>query len=365
MNLPYKFLSYLFAASIYLFCLPTWAQNQRTATWQINGFKKLDTANPILIPDIKQQFLCPIQGKAVAWENKNVLNPTALIKNGKVHLLYRAQDSLGTSRIGLAISEDGIHFKKMPQPILFPEQDAFKKYEWPGGIEDPRIVQTEDGQYLITYTSYDGKTARLCFATSTDLIHWEKMGPMLQDSKYIDLWSKSGAIVVKQEGTMMVATKIDGYYWMYFGDTDLFMAQSKDLIHWNVLEDAENKQKISVLQPRKGYFDSRLVEPGPYALIQKSGILLIYNSSNAANFNDSTFPKFTYSAAQALFHVDRPYQLIQRSNTPFIWPNKVYEQIGEVNEVCFVEGLVPFHSLWFLYYGTADSKIAVATSPQK
>ncbi|MDF5689480.1 glycoside hydrolase family 130 protein [Aquirufa aurantiipilula] len=365
MNLPYKFISFLFFTSIYLGCFPTLAQNQSNTSWQINEFKKQDAVNPILSPDLKQQFFCPIQGKTVGWENKNVLNPTALLKDGKVHLLYRAQDSLGTSRIGLAISEDGIHFKKIPKPILFPEQDAFKKYEWPGGIEDPRIVQTEDGNYLITYTSYDGKTARLCFATSTDLLHWKKMGPMLKDPKYIDLWSKSGAIVVKQVGSKMIATKINGYYWMYFGDTDLFMAQSKDLIQWNVLEDAENKQRISVLQPRKGYFDSRLVEPGPYALMQKSGILLIYNSSNAANFNDTKLPKFTYSAAQALFHLERPYQLIQRSNKPFIWPNKVYEQIGEVNEVCFVEGLVPFKSRWFLYYGTADSKIAVATSPQR
>ncbi|MHA8062667.1 glycoside hydrolase family 130 protein [Aquirufa aurantiipilula] len=365
MNLPYKFISFLFFTSIYLGCFPTLAQNQSNTSWQINKFKKQDAVNPILSPDLKQQFFCPIQGKTVGWENKNVLNPTALLKDGKVHLLYRAQDSLGTSRIGLAISEDGIHFKKMPKPILFPEQDAFKKYEWPGGIEDPRIVQTEDGNYLITYTSYDGKTARLCFATSPNLLHWKKMGPMLKDPKYIDLWSKSGAIVVKQVGSKMIATKINGYYWMYFGDTDLFMAQSKDLIQWNVLEDAENKQRISVLQPRKGYFDSRLVEPGPYALMQKSGILLIYNSSNAANFNDTKLSKFTYSAAQALFHLERPYQLIQRSNKPFIWPNKVYEQIGEVNEVCFVEGLVPFKSRWFLYYGTADSKIAVATSPQR
>lgn len=364
MNLLYKIPSYLFGLSIYLCSLISLGQNKSTDTWQITNFTKQDAANPILKPDIKQQFFCPVQGKIVGWENKNVLNPTALIKDGKVHLLYRAQDSLGTSRIGLAISHDGIHFKKMSQPILFPEQDAFKKYEWPGGIEDPRIVQTEEGSYLITYTSYDGKTARLCFATSTDLIHWKKMGPMLKDPKYIDLWSKSGAIVVKQEGSKMIATKINGSYWMYFGDTDLFMAQSKDLIHWSVLEDAENKQRISVLQPRKGYFDSRLVEPGPYALVRKSGILLIYNSSNAANFNDSNFPKFTYSAAQALFNQDKPYQLIHRSNQPFIWPNKEYEKIGEVNEVCFVEGLVPFKSRWFLYYGTADSKIAVATSPQ-
>ncbi|RXK49713.1 glycoside hydrolase family 130 protein [Aquirufa rosea] len=365
MNLQIKIFHCLLASSIYLSSFCSQGQHINRDSWQILPFTKQDAVNPILKPSLQQAFFCPIQGKTVAWENKNVLNPTALVKNGQVHLLYRAQDSLGTSRIGLATSEDGIHFKKMPQPILYPAQDEFKKYEWPGGIEDPRIVQTEDGHYLITYTSYDGKTARLCSAISSDLLHWKKLGPMLKEPKYVDLWSKSGAIVVKQSGTSLIATKINSYYWLYFGDTDLFMAQSKDLIHWTVLEDAENQQRISVLHPRKGYFDSRLVEPGPYALLRKSGILLLYNSSNAANFNDSKFPKFTYSAAQALFHLEKPYQLIQRSQQPFIWPNKEYEQVGEVNEVCFVEGLVPFRSQWFLYYGTADSKIAVAISPQK
>ncbi|MFK7932490.1 MAG: glycosidase, partial [Saprospiraceae bacterium] len=90
------------------------------------------------------------------------------------------------------------------------------------------------------------------------------------------------------------------------------------------------------------------------------GILLIYNGSNAANFNDPALPKFTYAAGQALFNKNAPYQLIDRTESYFIHPDKDYEKVGEVNEVCFVEGLVYFQNKWFLYYGTADSKIAVA-----
>lgn len=332
----------------------------KNSDWTLVDFIKVDAQNPILNPTLTQVFNCPIQGKKVAWENKNVLNPTALIKDGKVHLIYRAQDSLGTSRIGLAISEDGIHFKKEALPILFPQNDAYKKYEWPGGIEDPRVVVTDEGKYLLTYTSYDGKTARLCSAISTDLRNWTKMGPMLNDIKYIDLWSKSGAIVVKESNQQMIATKINGKYWMYYGDTNLFLAESEDLLHWKVCEDGENRTAISVLHPRKGHFDSRLVEPGPFALLRSQGILLIYNSSNSANYNERRFPKFTYSAGEALFDKNMPYKLLDRTVKPFIWPNKIYEQIGEVNEVCFVEGLVHFKNKWFLYYGTADSKIAVA-----
>jgi predicted GH43/DUF377 family glycosyl hydrolase len=345
----------LFGWVLLCMSLSTSAQN-----WQMSGFKKADFENPILKPSLEARFLDPVTGKIVGWENKNVLNPTALVLNGLVHLLYRAQDSLGTSRIGLAISEDGIHFKKNPEPILFPANDAFRTFEWPGGIEDPRIVETSDNGYFLTYTSYDGKVARLCGAFSKDLKSWEKIGPLFTSEKYLNTWSKSGALVSVQNGSKMVAKKIDGLYYMYFGDTDLFLATSKDLRHWEILENAETAIRLSVLKPRAGYFDSRLVEPGPYALLRKEGILLIYNSSNAANYNEVRFPKFTYAAGQVLFDAQKPYKVLARTQTPFIWPDKPYEKIGEVNEVCFVEGLVPFKGKWFLYYGTADSKIAVS-----
>jgi predicted GH43/DUF377 family glycosyl hydrolase len=183
---------------------------------------------------------------------------------------------------------------------------------------------------------------------------------VLGDDKYKETWSKSGAIVSRLEGNRIIAAKIRGKYWMYFGDTDLFIASSDDLIHWTVIENAENKKMISVLHPRPGYFDSRLVEPGPFALLHEEGILLIYNSSNALSNNDPGLPAFTYSAGQALFDKENPYKLIARMDGYFIYPDKPYEKTGEVNNVCFVEGLVFFRNKWFLYYGTADSKIAVA-----
>jgi len=333
--------------------------------WQLQGFVKADGINPVLLPSATEKFNCPVSHRQAAWSEKNVLNPAAVVKNGKVYLLYRSQDSAMTSRIGLAVSNDGLHFTKMEQPVLFPAEDSMKKYEWPGGVEDPRLVESESGEYILTYTSYDGKTARLCLATSKDLQHWTKQGLVLSSEKYRDTWSKSGAIVAEERkdasgNYRMVAVKIKGKYWMYFGDTDLFMASSDDLIHWTVSENEESGKMIEVLHPRMGYFDSRLVEPGPFALLRKEGILLLYNGSNAANYNDSSIPKFTYSAGQALFHPEEPYRLIRRSETSFIKPDKEYERVGEVNEVCFVEGLVHFNNKWFLYYGTADSKIAVA-----
>ena len=147
---------------------------------------------------------------------------------------------------------------------------------------------------------------------------------------------------------------------MYFGDTNLYMAYSTNLIDWEPAENIGNGPLISVLNPRKGFFDSRLVEPGAYAQYTENGISLMYNASYAANYSDPNLPKFTQAVGQALFDKDKPYKLKDRTDSYFIYPDKAYEKIGEVNEVCLVEGLVFFKEKWFLYYGTTDSKIAVA-----
>ena len=356
----FKLTTIAFASLICMMgCKQTTAVKETNQPWAMLDFEKVDSINPIMKPDSSQVFDCPISKKSIQWEARNVLNPSAIVKDGKVYLIYRAQDAAGTSRIGVAISEDGLHFKKMPTPVLYPDEDSLKKYEWHGGIEDPRVVETEDGNYLLTYTSYDGKTARLCFAFSKDLMHWEKMGPVLKNEKYIDTWSKSGAIIVEEKSGKMVTAKVNGKYWMYFGDTDLFMATSEDLIHWQpVLENGKIK---SVLKPRPGYFDSRLVESGPYALLTENGILLLYNGMNLDTDGDPEIVKGAYCSGQALFDANDPAKLINRLEKNFLRPDQPYEIQGQVNQVCFIEGMVPYKNKWFLYYGTADSKIGVAT----
>lgn len=377
---------FLFVLLFAVACSPTNQHNTQDVeeSWAFPYFKKIDSLNPILEPTKQLSFVDPITKNKVFWEERNVLNPAAVVRNDTVFMLYRAQDQWGTSRIGLAYSLDGLHFTKNPEPVFYPTQDEQKKEEWNirkkqgvpydldcdtcyfDGVEDPRVVETEAGTYLMTYTAYDGKTARLSSATSSDLVHWKKNGVILSDPEYKDYWSKAGAIITERRGSKQIAVKVNGYYWMYFGDTNLFLAYSEDLMHWKPALNEENKTLISVLHPRKGFFDSRLVEPGPFAIRDaQKGILLIYNASNAANFNDPTLPKFTYAAGQALFDADAPYKLNKRTQSYFIYPDKDYELVGEVNNVCFVQGLVFFKNKWFLYYGTADSKIAVAVFEPK
>jgi predicted GH43/DUF377 family glycosyl hydrolase len=352
-----------------LCCLPVMlliacADSKSTSStdWPMTSFVKVDSVNPVLEPGTNE-FVCPVLNQKIKWDNKDVFNPAAVIKDNKVYLLFRAEDTIGkfagTSRIGLAVSDDGLHFAKNPEPVLFPQNDDMKTYEWEGGIEDPRIVEREDSTYVLTYTAYDGKLARLCLATSKDLIHWTKHGLVLQ-GQYLDTWSKSGAIVAREQNGRMIAAKIHDLYWMYWGDTDLFMATSNDLIHWTALE--ENGSLKSVLKPRPGYFDSRLVESGPFAMETEAGILLIYNGMNLDKGGDPKIKTGAYCMGQALFDKTDPAKLIGRLENNFLMPDKPYEINGQVNQVCFAEGLVHFKGKWFMYYGTADSRIAVAVS---
>jgi beta-1,2-mannosidase len=346
-------------------------------SWMLAPFQKIDTANPILTPGMLK-FRDPILNKQVAWEEKYVFNPAAVVRNGKVYLLYRAEDTVqkyaGVSRIGLAESDDGIHFTRRSDPVLYPKNDEFKKYEWEGGCEDPRIVEDAGGTYYMTYTAYDGTTARLFIATSKDLVNWKKHGSVFakaENGKFINYWSKSGAIVARRHGGKIIASKVNGKYWMYWGESNIYLAYSDNLIDWiPVPETDPSKKQFDSLRnyeafkiafgPRKGKFDSQLVEPGPPALITNDGIVFIYNSRNSPVNGDTSLPEGTYSAGQILADKNDPFRILDRSEESFFRPDKPYEMTGQVNNVCFLEGLVFFKNRWWLYYGTADSQIAVA-----
>ena len=350
------------------------------ANWAMLDFVKTDSLNPVLEPGANS-FLDPMTGKAVAWESKNVFNPAIVVRRDTVFMLYRAQDSIGkpggTSRIGLAYSTDGLHFTKTSRPVFYPEPDAYQAYEWQGGVEDPRIVEDSTGIYYMTYTSYDGKTARLMVASSLDLQKWTKHGPVFANAyggKYLNQWSKSGSIVSRYAQGKIIATKINGKYWMYWGDQNIWVATSTDLIHWEPFEmqvdesapivlkgQALNMPQLRIIIPtRDKKFDSDLVEPGPPAMLTDKGILLIYNSRNLKNIGDTSLADGTYTAGQVLIDKNNPLQVLHRLNHYFMKPERSYELVGEVNNVCFLEGLAQFKNQWFLYYGTADSKIAVA-----
>lgn len=336
--------------------------------WLLN-FEKPAT-NPILQADSTAVFNDPIDKTVVQWQKADVFNPGAIVRNDTVFLLFRAEDDptaiLGgrTSRIGLAYSTDAIHFTKYDDPVLYPDNDDFAVWDQPGGVEDPRVVELPDGTYLMLYTSWNTKTARLSAAISQDLRSWEKKGPVFQKAhqgRFLDIWSKSGSVVTELVDGRLVAKKIMDKYWMYWGELFMNVASSEDGVNWEPLLDGEG-ELLHVFEPTLGDFDSHLVEPGPPALYTDNGILVLYNGKNLSGEGAGTMvAENTYCGGQVLFSGENPAKFLKRLPEPFICPSLPHETSGQYQAgTTFVEGLVFYKNKWFLYYGTADSMVGVA-----
>jgi beta-1,2-mannosidase len=283
-----------------------------------------------------------ISPRGDGWESAGTFNPSVILRDGKIVMLYRAQDKGGTSRLGYAESTDGIHFTRRQEPVLSPEED----YEKDGGVEDPRLVRFGDTYYL-TYTGYNKKDAQLCLATSQDLIHWKRKGVILPAYKgrWNVRWTKSGAIVPE---------KIAGKYWMYYLGTtpdkndQMGLASSTDLLHWTDATDGP------VLPVRAGKFDSRVAEPGPAPIMTPKGIVLIFNGAD---------DKLVYRTGVAVFDRSDPRVLISRTEDGIFAPEKSWEKVGQVPNVVFVEGMVRQGERYLFYYGGADTNVGVAEAP--
>lgn len=338
-------------------------------SWEIGPFLRPTNA-PVINPRPDSTFADPITGHTVHWERLHTFNPAALTHDGRIYVLYRAEDDSGTmtigghtSRLGLAWSTDGIHFNSDAQPVFYPERDSEQSREWPGGVEDPRIVEGPHGLFVLTYTQWNHKTYSVGIATSRDLHHWTKYGPAFGDNSYPAYAPyKSAAIVTALTHGRLQAVKINGSYWMYWGEGIVHLATSADLIHWKPIEDTPG-HPLALLERRPGHFDSSFPEVGPPAVLTSKGIVLLYNGKNAATDGMADLDGGAYSGGQALFSAADPAKLLDRSDRPFFKPELPFEKSGQyVAGTTFLEGLVYFHKSWFLYYGCADSLVGVATT---
>ncbi|WEK35893.1 MAG: GH92 family glycosyl hydrolase [Candidatus Pseudobacter hemicellulosilyticus] len=338
--------------------------------WAMGPFIRPAGVNPVLAPLAKSTFKDPMSGKQVAWESNDVFNPAAAVRNGKIYVLYRAEDKSGvgigqrTSRLGIAESRDGIVMKRSPHPVFYPSNDNQKEFEWPGGCEDPRIAVTEDGTYVMLYTQWNKKVARLAVAHSRDLKTWTKHGPAFYkayNGKFADLFSKSASIVTKLVNGRQVIARVNGKYMMYWGERFMNIATSDDLKNWEPMLDDKGKLKL-LITPRPHYFDSDFTECGPPAVITDKGIVVLYNGKNkAGKAGDPNYTANTYAAGQVLFDLNDPTKVISRLDKPFFVPTESFEKSGQYPAgTVFVEGLVYHQKKWFLYYGCADSRVGVA-----
>ena len=342
--------------------------------WRIGPFVRPAGGRPIIKPNPSAVFTDPNTRRLSHWEFAHTFNPAAIAWKNKLYVLFRTEgehgDDIGgyTSRVGLAESSDGVEFTELPHPVLYPQPGQWQKDEWPGGCEDPRIVQAADGTFVITFTMWNRKVARLGVATSKNLTHWTHHGPVFREAykgRFANTWSKSGAIVTRKVGSQILAAKIRGRYWMYWhtlGQT--YLAYSKDLIQWTPVLDATGKPVCVLPKNKPGHFDSWLTESGPPALLTAAGIVFFFNGMSDGKISRGPkIPARQYSAGQALFSGDNPAQLLYRPSEPYFWPEESWEKTGQYKAgTTFTEGLAWFKDKWFLFYGGADTVVGMAVA---
>jgi predicted GH43/DUF377 family glycosyl hydrolase len=291
-----------------------------------------------------------LEPSGTGFDAKSAFNPTArklMFHNANSQLdrmlyalFYRGQDEKGISSIGLVTSTDGISFERKEQVLR-----AKAPYEVGGGVEDPRIHQIGE-KYFLTYTAYDGKNAQLALAVSDHVRNWKRQGVIIPAGRWgwSTHWTKSGAII---------QFPISGKYFMYYmadenesdGADQMGIACSLDLMDW---KEAFGKP---LLRRRKGFFDSRVVEPGPPPILTEEGILLIYNGAD---------DNLVYRTGWALFDSSDPTKVLARSDEPIFTPKLTWECEGQTKNVVFVEGCVEEERQTLFYYGAADTYVGAA-----
>ncbi|MCK5358608.1 MAG: hypothetical protein KAJ48_09455 [Elusimicrobiales bacterium] len=303
--------------------------------------------NPILKPTKNQ------------WENLKVYNPGAIYYQNKHHLFYRAMGKSRISSIGYATSVSGEKFIRDKNPLLKSKLKIESR-----GLEDPRISQVGN-KFFLTYTAYDNITARLCLMTSPDLKNWQRHNEIFPnwDSKrageFFLPWDPAQANHKAKHHWLKAGTifpeKINGKYWLFFGDRLIWYASSENGTSWV-------PEYEPLLKPRRGFFDSVHVEMGPPPLRTKQGWLILYHGIDES---------ITYRLGYLLLDLHNPLKILKRSKTPIFEPRKNYELGGQIDitqnkeylpQVIFCNGAILEKNCLCIYYGAGDSVICTATA---
>ena len=251
-------------------------------------------------------------------------------------MLYRAVGEYERyiSRLGLAVSIDGIHFERFPEPIFEPEE-PYERF----GCEDPRITPLE-GRFYITYTALSARAFsergnHVALASTADFRQFERHGVILPEFEDKD------AVIFPQRVK-------DKYVMFHRIVPDIWIAYSDDLIHWYGHK--------KVMYPRPGCWDSVKIGAGPPPVRTEEGWLLFYHGVDKAR---------TYRMGVALFDLDDPSRLISRPLEYILEPREEWEREGDIPHVVFACGVVERGGEYYLYYGGGDKVVGVAKAPVK
>jgi predicted GH43/DUF377 family glycosyl hydrolase len=271
----------------------------------------------------------------------SVFNPgAALLPDGATLLLCRVEDRRGHSHLCVARSANGVDDWQIdPEPTLLADPEHFPEELW--GIEDPRITYVPElSQYAIAYTAYTRSGPGVSLALTPDFRHFERYGMIMSP---------------EDKDAALFPHRIGGYWALihrpvsYHG-AHIWISYSPDLRHWG-------SHKLMLEARQGGWWDANKIGLSPPPIETEQGWLVIYHGVR------HTAAGSLYRLGLALFDLHTPERCLKRSNEWIFGPEERYEQRGDVGNVVFPGGytLAPDGDTLHLYYGAADTSIALAT----
>jgi predicted GH43/DUF377 family glycosyl hydrolase len=283
----------------------------------------------------KNPIIAPRQGQD--WEVGGTFNPGAAIDGRTIHILYRAVDADGISRLGYACTTNGTEMDyRSSDPVLVPSA------EWEEfGCEDPRIVKFE-GTYYVTYTAYSRRGPRIALASTNDFKSFEKYGLIGPDRNDKDCVIFPERITGKIAVIHRLKSRVQIAYFQDFES----LIYSREF--WNGYVKHLGDYEIFC---SKFSWERRKVGVGPPPIKTDLGWLVIYHGVSIGGI---------YRAGAILLDLDNPLKVLGRTKEPILEPEREFEKYGVVPNVVFPDGAIVRDGELVVYYGGADKVSCVA-----
>ncbi len=271
----------------------------------------------------------------------SVFNPGAtLLPDGTTLLLCRVEDRRGHSHLCAARSANGVDDWQIDRrPTLLPDPEHMPEELW--GIEDPRITYVgELKKYAVVYTAYSRVGPGVALALTEDFHDFEHYGMIMPPE------DKDAALFPCRIGGKWVLIHRP----VSAPGAHMWMSYSPDLRHWG-------SHRLMLEARHGGWWDANKIGLSPPPIETPQGWLVIYHGVR------QTASGSLYRLGLALFDLDNPERCLIRGDEWVFGPEEPYEQRGDVDNVVFPCGttVAPDGDTLHMYYGAADSSIALAT----
>jgi predicted GH43/DUF377 family glycosyl hydrolase len=271
----------------------------------------------------------------------SVFNPGAtLLPDGTTLLLCRVEDRRGLSHLTVARSVNGIdNWQIDSRPTFAADPINFPEELW--GVEDPRITYVEElKKYAIVYTAYTRDGPGVSLALTEDFSQFERLGVIMAP---------------EDKDAALLPHRIDGQWALIHRPVSaprahMWISFSENLYHWG-------RHKFMLEARRGAWWDANKIGLSPPPIPTAKGWLVIYHGVR------QTAAGAIYRLGLALFDLMKPEVCLKRGDEWIFGPEEIYERRGDVDNVVFPCGttIAPDGDTVRLYYGAADTSIAMAT----